>query len=564
MLDRAGLSPAIDRVLFDLGVSSLQLDEPDRGFAYAQDAPLDMRMDQTRGITAEEVVNTYAAAELARVLRVYGEEKFAARIASAIVRERAKARITSSARLAELVRDAIPAPARRTGGHPAKRTFQALRIEVNGELAALEAALPAALDALALGGRMVVLSYHSLEDRIVKRALAAGPAAPGRSTCRSNCPAPGRRCGCSPGARSCPSEAEVAANPRAASVRLRAAERIDPAATQGDRPRTAAAGSRRCTRPSDDARADEGGRRPGTQRTQEGEGHERAQQARRGRGAGPRSSAHRGRAGRTAASAPASDARRPAARRADARREGARVADPGQRRAAAGRAATRSPRRRPRRGCGWRRRRRSRVPRAPFVALVLVLVVGGVLGILLVNTKINENAFRLDELQEQQAALDIAGAAAGAARSPTHEAPGNLAAAARRLGLVEAGDAGLHPAAGRQGRSACRSRRGEAAAAGAATSQPAATRAVARCRREPTTTPRRDATGPGAALRVTSRRRGRRARRRRDRPRPAASAASATPGRTRRAGGPCASGDQRAGRRAPAAPRPVPARRCRS
>ena len=135
-------------MLFDLGVSSLQLDEADRGFAYAQDAPLDMRMDQTRGVTAEEVVNTYAHGDLARVLRVYGEEKFAGRIASAIVRERAKAPITSSARLAELVRDVDPGGARRTGGHPAKRTFQALRIEVNGELAALEAALPAALDAL--------------------------------------------------------------------------------------------------------------------------------------------------------------------------------------------------------------------------------------------------------------------------------------------------------------------------------------------------------------------------------------------------------------------------------
>src|SRR5207248_8596019 len=159
-------------LLFDLGVSSLQLDEPARGFAYAQDAPLDMRMDPTQGATAEDVVNTYPAAELARVLRVYGEERFAARIAAAIVRERERQRLTSSARLAELVREAIPAPARRTGGNPAKRTFQALRIEVNGELAALERALPAALDALALGGRIVVLAYHSLEDRLVKRALA--------------------------------------------------------------------------------------------------------------------------------------------------------------------------------------------------------------------------------------------------------------------------------------------------------------------------------------------------------------------------------------------------------
>ncbi len=119
VLDRLGY-PAIDGVLFDLGVSSLQLDAPDRGFAYAQDAPLDMRMDQTRGVTAEEVVNTYSHPDLARLLRVYGEEKFAGKIASAIIRERERAPITSSARLAELVRDSIPAPARRTGGHPAK------------------------------------------------------------------------------------------------------------------------------------------------------------------------------------------------------------------------------------------------------------------------------------------------------------------------------------------------------------------------------------------------------------------------------------------------------------
>ncbi len=235
VLDRLGIE-AVDGVLFDLGVSSLQLDEPDRGFAYARDAPLDMRMDQTRGTTAEEVVNTYDAGQLARVLRVYGEEKFATRIASAIVRERQRNRITSSARLAELVRDAIPAAARRTGGNPAKRTFQALRIEVNGELTALEAALPAALDALAPGGRIVVLSYHSLEDRIAKRALAERARATGPVDLPVELPGTG------PTLRlltrgEAPGEAEVAANPRAASVRLRAAERIEPGS---DRPRTAA------------------------------------------------------------------------------------------------------------------------------------------------------------------------------------------------------------------------------------------------------------------------------------------------------------------------------------
>jgi 16S rRNA (cytosine1402-N4)-methyltransferase len=228
---------AVDGVLFDLGVSSLQLDTADRGFAYAQDAPLDMRMDQTTGITAEEVVNGYEAPALARVLRVYGEEKFASRIAAAIVRERQRSRITSSARLAELVRDAIPAPARRTGGHPAKRTFQALRIEVNGELAALEAALPAALDALAPGGRIVVLSYHSLEDRITKRAITARSRATGPVDLPVELPGTGPTMRLLSRGAELPGEAEVAANPRAASVRLRAAERIEPGEADRERPR---------------------------------------------------------------------------------------------------------------------------------------------------------------------------------------------------------------------------------------------------------------------------------------------------------------------------------------
>ena len=227
VLDRLGYQQ-VDAVLFDLGVSSLQLDVPGRGFAYAQDAPLDMRMDQTAGKTAEEVVNTYSAEELARVLRVYGEEKFARRIATAIVRERERERITSSARLAELVRAAIPAPARRTGGHPAKRTFQALRIEVNRELAALETALPAALDALAPGGRIVVLSYHSLEDRMTKHALAARARSTGPVDLPVELPGTGPTLRLLSRGAELPTEAEVAANSRAASVRLRAAERIGP------------------------------------------------------------------------------------------------------------------------------------------------------------------------------------------------------------------------------------------------------------------------------------------------------------------------------------------------
>jgi 16S rRNA (cytosine1402-N4)-methyltransferase len=221
-----GLS-AFHSGLFDLGVSSLQLDEPDRGFAYARDAPLDMRMDQSAGITAEEVVNGYEPGELVRILRVYGEEKFATRVVSAIVRERQKSRITSSSKLADLVRDAIPAAARRTGGNPAKRTFQALRIEVNGELAALESAVPAALDVLAPKGRLVVMSYQSLEDRIVKRAIAARARSTGPIDLPVELPGTGPTVRLLTRGSEQATEAEVAANPRAASVKLRAVVRVD-------------------------------------------------------------------------------------------------------------------------------------------------------------------------------------------------------------------------------------------------------------------------------------------------------------------------------------------------
>jgi 16S rRNA (cytosine1402-N4)-methyltransferase len=229
VLDRLGVAE-VQAVLFDLGVSSLQLDRPDRGFSYAADAPLDMRMDPTAPRTAADVVNTYSAKELTRVLRVYGEERFAARIAAAIERERARSPLTSTGRLAELVRDAIPAATRRTGGHPAKRTFQALRVEVNDELGALTRALPAAVDALAVGGRVAVITFHSLEDRIVKRTLAAG--ATDSTPPDMPVPLPEHR----PVLRlltrggEAPSEAETAGNPRAASARIRAAERIRRAA----------------------------------------------------------------------------------------------------------------------------------------------------------------------------------------------------------------------------------------------------------------------------------------------------------------------------------------------
>ena len=229
VLDSLGIDE-VQGVLFDLGVSSLQLDRPDRGFSYSTDAPLDMRMDPGAPRTAADVVNTYAPADLARVLRVYGEERFASRIAAAIDRARAREPFAGTARLAELVRDAIPAATRRTGGHPAKRTFQALRIEVNDELGALERALPAAIDALAVGGRVAVLTFHSLEDRIVKQTLAAGAA--DRTPPGLPVPLPEygpvlrllTRGGEAPGAD------ETASNPRAASARVRAAERIRRAA----------------------------------------------------------------------------------------------------------------------------------------------------------------------------------------------------------------------------------------------------------------------------------------------------------------------------------------------
>lgn len=225
VLDELGYD-GVDGVLFDLGVSSMQLDVAERGFAYAHDAPLDMRMDQSRGVTAAEVVNGYPVAELARVLREYGEERFAMRIAQAIDRERRVAPLRSTARLAELVREAIPAATRRHGGHPAKRTFQALRIEVNGELDAVRAAVPDALDALRPGGRIVVLAYHSLEDRIVKQSFGALAA----DTTPADLPVPlpghGPQLRLLTRGSEPASEQEIESNPRAASVRLRAAERI--------------------------------------------------------------------------------------------------------------------------------------------------------------------------------------------------------------------------------------------------------------------------------------------------------------------------------------------------
>jgi 16S rRNA (cytosine1402-N4)-methyltransferase len=220
----------VDGVLFDLGVSSMQLDADERGFSYSRDTTLDMRMDPTTGQTAADIVNGYSVPDLARVLKAYGEERFARRIATAIDRERSIAPLTSSARLAELVREAVPAATRRTGGHPAKRTFQALRIEVNDELGGLARALPAAVTALRFGGRLVVLAYQSLEDRIVKRTFAAGATtnAPPDLPVVPDSAAPQLRL-LTRGAETA-DPLEIEANPRAASVRLRAVERIREAA----------------------------------------------------------------------------------------------------------------------------------------------------------------------------------------------------------------------------------------------------------------------------------------------------------------------------------------------
>jgi 16S rRNA (cytosine1402-N4)-methyltransferase len=229
ILEAAGRT-AVQGVLFDLGVSSPQLDNPARGFAYARDAPLDMRMNQAGPLTAADVLNTYPADRLAAVLRQYGEERFARRIADAVVRERAKAPLTSTTRLTEIIRDSIPAPARRTGGNPAKRTFQALRIEVNGELEALQRALPTALAALAVDGRVVALSYHSLEDRMVKRALAARSVDTTPPGLPVSLPSSRPQFRLLTRGAERPSDAELAANPRAAPARLRAAERMRAAA----------------------------------------------------------------------------------------------------------------------------------------------------------------------------------------------------------------------------------------------------------------------------------------------------------------------------------------------
>lgn len=216
----------VDGVLFDLGVSSLQLDERERGFAYSFDAPLDMRMDTSTGPTAADVVNEYDEADLVRIIRSWGEERFAGRIASAIVRDRSANPFATTGQLVESIRSVVPAGAARTGGHPAKRTFQALRIEVNEELDVLDRALPAAMDVLQVGGRVVVMSYHSLEDKLAKKHFSAAS----KSSAPVGFPVEleehkARFRSLTRGTEK-PTELEIDENPRAASAKLRAIERI--------------------------------------------------------------------------------------------------------------------------------------------------------------------------------------------------------------------------------------------------------------------------------------------------------------------------------------------------
>ncbi|MBQ2042640.1 MAG: 16S rRNA (cytosine(1402)-N(4))-methyltransferase RsmH [Firmicutes bacterium] len=224
--DELGVS-RVDGALLDLGVSSFQLDNPQRGFSYMHDAPLDMRMDARDALTAEDIINGYSREDLAKIISEYGEERWAARIAQFIEKERAKKRITSTFELVEIIKAAIPAQARREGPHPAKRTFQAIRIEVNGELERLEAAVSDFIDILSPGGRLAVISFHSLEDRIVKNVIA-------KRLDPCTCPPefPVCVCGKKPDIKKITKKPvtaggkELSENPRARSAKLRIVEKL--------------------------------------------------------------------------------------------------------------------------------------------------------------------------------------------------------------------------------------------------------------------------------------------------------------------------------------------------
>ena len=224
--DELGVS-RVDGALLDLGVSSFQLDNPQRGFSYMHDAPLDMRMDARDALTAEDIINGYSREDLAKIISEYGEERWAARIAQFIEKERAKKRITSTFELVDIIKAAIPAQARREGPHPAKRTFQAIRIEVNGELERLEAAVSDFIDILSPGGRLAVISFHSLEDRIVKNVIA-------KRLDPCTCPPefPVCVCGKKPDIKKITKKPvtaggkELSENPRARSAKLRIVEKL--------------------------------------------------------------------------------------------------------------------------------------------------------------------------------------------------------------------------------------------------------------------------------------------------------------------------------------------------
>lgn len=216
----------VSGVLFDLGVSSMQLDQESRGFSYSHDAPLDMRMDQSTGLTAADIVNNFEPGEIVKILRIYGEEKFATRIVENIVKARVVAPLNSTVALATLVKESIPAATRRTGGNPAKRTFQALRIAVNDELGAIERAIPQALERVAVGGRVVVMSFQSLEDRIVKEFFAQASTSKSPRELPVELPEFAAKFKLVFNSSEKPSAAEIAENSRAASVRLRAIERV--------------------------------------------------------------------------------------------------------------------------------------------------------------------------------------------------------------------------------------------------------------------------------------------------------------------------------------------------
>ena len=224
-LENLGIE-SVDGILFDLGVSSLQLDDADRGFAYSQEAPLDMRMDQSSGISAYDVLMTYTRSDLIHIIRLYGEEKFAPKIVDNIIKAREAGKLNSTKDLAEIVKESIPAPARRTGGNPAKRTFQALRIEVNQELDVLTRAIPQALSALRVGGRIVVMAYQSLEDKIVKKAFTEVTASGTPLGLPVDLPNSAAHYSFVIRGSESASEQEILENPRASSMRLRAVERV--------------------------------------------------------------------------------------------------------------------------------------------------------------------------------------------------------------------------------------------------------------------------------------------------------------------------------------------------